>query len=154
MAASPDPNGETPSDIKKWIGEWVNEARHILFKLGSHVKKMVQEAQHLTVAAAGSRASIQTLAETGKMMRDLVQQLEGHLGDKPNIEAARDHLQELKMLAEKITLDTDAAFHAYEGVFQSTQDMNDSITLTTEALMQEAKLMQNLQSRSGDLKTS
>jgi hypothetical protein len=105
------------------IQQWTDEARTGLKLLGLNLKQVIQQAQKLASAASKSRDQVEILAQNSTELSD---------GNKQAIQIAQNSFGEL---------------------FQVTQTLNDSISKTTESLLTEARLLQELKNRITSLDT-
>jgi predicted double-glycine peptidase len=140
-------SSETP-DTRKVITDWVFEARRVLMQLGVHVKNLIGEAQKLASAAVKARNATQNCYETSTVMIKAVQQAEKLLEDPQlNVYALKEFMADMKMYVEKSGLDAEIAQSSLEEVFQAASDIDEHINKTTQTMLLEAKMMQELKGK-------
>jgi len=135
-------------DLTHQVSEWASEAKTVLILLGNHILNMIKEAQSLAKAAGQSREKIELLSQTSAKLRDATVEMENAMVDgEENSTKFRENLTELKVVAEESAGHIDAAFQSYDNVFTTTHDLNGFVSQAKEALLAEAKLLQNLKEK-------
>lgn len=133
-----------------FISDWVGEARRILVQLGVHVKNMIAEAHKLAQATMKSRDAISNCRETSDAMMKSVLQAEKLMEDPQiNVYAIKEFLADMKMFAEKASLDVEIAQTCLDEVVQAASDIDEHISNTTATMLQEAKMIQELKGKAG-----
>lgn len=130
------------------ITGWIAEARRVLMQLGVHVKNLIGGAQKLAAAAVKARAATQSCHETSGVMLKAVQQAEKLLEDpQPNVYALKEFMADMKIYVEKSALDAELAHTSLEEVLQAAGEMDEQINKTTQSMLLEAKMMQDLKGK-------
>jgi hypothetical protein len=137
-----------PIEWKQPVLEWVQEAKKILFSLGTHIKSMTQEAKALAEVVAKSKAALELNLESSRAVREKTKYLELICRDPSDQGEQLQSVSHLLIdLTEKNSNQMDSVFSEYQSAFEVTQKLNSSITKTTQALIEEAKMIQDLQKK-------
>jgi hypothetical protein len=122
---------------KESIINWISVAKSQLLQTGIHIKNLIAEARTLAVSASRSKNSVEALLEKSKKLKECSEGLEHSLG-------MSDALALLKELIEENRVGNQEAIQSFEDTFRATQNMNEHISKTTEAMLSNAKLIQKL----------
>lgn len=142
------PSAESSKETSKLISDWVGEARRVLMQLGVHVKNLIGEAQKLAAAAVRAKNATQNYHETTTVMLKAVQQAEKLLAEsEPNMYAIKEFVADMKIYVEKTGLEAEIAQSSLEEVFQFASDIDEHINKTTQTMLLEAKMMQELKGK-------
>jgi len=137
-----------PSDWKAPILIWIQDAKKVLMNLGLSIKTMTQEAKNLAEVVSKSRNSLTLSLDTVGILKKTVEDLELIvLQPADNIDHLREVTATLKDLGEKTSNQIDAVLNEYHSAFEVAQKLNESITLTNQGILQEAKLFQTLKAK-------
>ena len=103
--------------VDQAVTSWMEQARTGIKVLSLHLKQVIQQAHQLVSSASQSRNQIESFVQ---MSPDLP-------------ESTRQILL--------------SAIQSYDEVFQVTQDLNQHISSTTQSVLEESKLIQELQTK-------
>jgi methyl-accepting chemotaxis protein len=127
---------------------WVVQAKVILTDLGKHIKNMIQNGQMLAQTAFQSRASLDTLFQSNTQVQKIVKEMEEIL-QKSDLKSPEleESVKSLKALSENSIVEVDTAFHRFDHVFKTTEEMSQSIGRTTSTMTQSINMLQDLKSK-------
>lgn len=132
-----------------------NNARSGLMQLGIHIKNMLKEAQTLAFTAGKSKSQIDETCEyTAKLVEAAheLQPLLSTLTDKPELLKRANELSEiLKNLSEKTHSVSKTLSSYHPETLKATEALNDHVSKTTQALLDQAKIIQDFKERCGRL---
>ena len=132
---------DTVSSLRENIHARINEI-HQARKVFSDAKALTAEAEKtaLSIAIEANR-----LGPDGNRVAELAQSLHSAVKRLLQInQSAETSIIRVQQELEPWATDADVSFHAYDDVFRASESLNASIRKTTQALLGQAKLIQNL----------
>lgn len=111
--------------------------------------KALEEAHHTSglakVTALSMMKEINRLGLGDERIAELAQELQKQLDRMRQLaQSTRKTAKNLELKLEPMSTDADVAFHSYDDVFRSAQEMSAHIKKTTETLVAEARLMRDM----------